>query len=40
MIVTNDPVQTPADIADTTVIYRHLNIAVQPRTPSGKKARS
>jgi hypothetical protein len=40
IVVTSDAVQIPADIAEGTVIYRHLNIAVQPRTPSGKKVRS
>jgi hypothetical protein len=40
IVVTNDPVQVPADTAEGTVIYRHVNIAVQPRTPSGKRARS
>lgn len=38
IVVTNDHVQVPPDIIENTVTYRHLNIAVHPRTPSGKKA--
>jgi hypothetical protein len=40
IVVSNEPVQIPTDITEGTVVYRHINIPVQPRTPSGKKARS
>jgi hypothetical protein len=40
IVVSNEPVQIRADITEDAVVYRHVNIAVQPRTPSGKKARS
>jgi len=40
IVVSNEPVQNLTDIAEGTIVYRHVNIAVQPRTPSGKKARS
>jgi len=40
IVVSNEPLQIPTDITEGTVVYRHINIAVQPRTPSGKKPRS
>ena len=36
IVVSNDQVRVPADIAEGTVTYRHLNIAVQPKAPSGR----
>lgn len=37
VLVSGPQVDVPADIVDGSVTYRHVNIAVQPRTPSRKR---
>jgi hypothetical protein len=39
VVVSSENVRTPADIVLGNVLYRHINIAVRPRTPSGKRVR-
>jgi hypothetical protein len=34
VVVSSQHVEEPADMQDGTVIYRHINIAVDPETPS------
>ena len=36
VVVSGPQVNVPANITEGSVIYRHINIAVQPRTPSKK----
>jgi len=36
VVVSGPQVALPADVTEGSVIYRHVNIAVQPRTPSKK----
>lgn len=36
VVVSGPQVNVPANITEGSVIYRHINIAVKPRTPSKK----
>ena len=40
VVVSSQRVEEPADMQDGTVVYRHINVAVDPETPSKASRRS